>query len=645
MKRYLCVGLMLWLLSGTVFAQESGLPELEPLDASYEDNLPEPLTRLGYGYPGQIKWLPDGKTFAVGSSIGVWFYQADNLDAEPRLISTAPEEGYVFALNADGRLMATGHLTTRLWDVATGERLEVMETGEEVGTLAFSPDNRLLVVGMGWRSDGGMQLWDVTTGRFVKNMNTQYYFNNIAFTADSQHLISRNRISDCCEATVMWDIETGEPTTISENVFEFTLSPDGTQMMQQVDVNNVVITDLNSTIDPVTLQLPPSSTQVPQLFPFWTNDARLLIYRDSTLFWIERNRHEIMKTISLDLEGRLFEVSASADGKKIAIIDQWYKLHLVDTNTGNTVSYQVPVMKNTTALSPDGTRLAAMTVNDDIWIWDVLKNERLYTLNEDGVQFTSLTFADNDTLITIDTGNAVRVWNLTDQQQKTLFISPTYIRALYPGENDELLVISSTKVQLYHLDNGAVYPLCINPETDEPLMELNGYFDYGALDYHGQTLITLNSNLFSIWNREECADTFTQIPTNNKDSYYYDLHITGDAVYVGSWGAMVEAWSLPDFAQHWTVTPHNKMVTSLAVDDVENEWVVSASCARLVEGGYDWVCAGSELRFTRGVYSFPVIIPNTHTGRISEMQMNREHRYFVTASDDGTVVIWGNPAR
>lgn len=48
------------------------------------------LARLGRGTAHAVAWSPDGKTLAVGGSLGVWLYDMTHLDAQPRLLDGHP---------------------------------------------------------------------------------------------------------------------------------------------------------------------------------------------------------------------------------------------------------------------------------------------------------------------------------------------------------------------------------------------------------------------------------------------------------------------------------------------------------------------------------------------------------------------------
>lgn len=135
-----------------------------------------PIQRLGTGIPTSIAASPDGKTLAVGSSIGVWFLDATTL-APTGFWDTGVWVDSV-AYSVDGRYL---QVNERVYEVASGS---VGDAGEVIWV-----DHRC--------SFDEMQCIHLQIGHFmVKNMNTlvithlirQWYTLDVAWSLDGDKL-------------------------------------------------------------------------------------------------------------------------------------------------------------------------------------------------------------------------------------------------------------------------------------------------------------------------------------------------------------------------------------------------------------------------------------------------------------------------
>jgi WD40 repeat protein len=110
------------------------------------------------------------------------------------------------AFSPDGRLVlsASGY-SLRLWDVGTGQTLQVLERhGGPVNACAFSPDGHLVLSAS---DDQTLRLWDVASGQMVHELSGHTSpVSACAFSPDGRLVLSVDRH----EVAHLWDVRTGQ---------------------------------------------------------------------------------------------------------------------------------------------------------------------------------------------------------------------------------------------------------------------------------------------------------------------------------------------------------------------------------------------------------------------------------------------------
>ena len=149
----------------------------------------------------------------------------------PRKNFISPK-GHMFSMvfSPDGKTLAVGYIKgykgysdrVALWDVAARKRLVnvalPVSEGQEVSSMAFSPDGKILAVGtgvhlypgFGWKGSGGVVLWDVAARkRLVDNPLDlkKVQDTTVAFSPDGKTIaLGYTEIEDDSQGVVLWDV-------------------------------------------------------------------------------------------------------------------------------------------------------------------------------------------------------------------------------------------------------------------------------------------------------------------------------------------------------------------------------------------------------------------------------------------------------
>lgn len=191
-------------LSITIYAQDV------PITPDNAGDVVE-IESFGRGYVELVAYSPNGQTFAIVTPLGIWLYDVDALDVEPRFLKGHTNNILSIAYNPDGTQIISSGMdgTIRIWDVATGEQISLIDSQTYwVYRASFSPDNRQIVAG-GYSGFSEMlvEVWEIETGELIHTLyGHEEQITEVSYSADGEQITSVS--SD--GMVRIWDAVTGE---------------------------------------------------------------------------------------------------------------------------------------------------------------------------------------------------------------------------------------------------------------------------------------------------------------------------------------------------------------------------------------------------------------------------------------------------
>ena len=406
--------------------------------------LPEgAIARLGRGRVETLGLSPDGKYLAVGTWVGLWWYELATMKPVD-LWET--ERGMISALefSPNGALLATGNWDggVKVWDVQNHRCLAKMQrTGlfDRASELVFSPDGQRLASSGGkydaiyiWHPETGEQIAKFTVDEELQPRHRPTRI-PLAFSPDGKFLIGatpENTFS-------VWDIETGEriahltghsfslTALFLSSCRKFLASVDRDGNLRKWEINKLT----TNTSIPVVTSLPETINWVQYTF---SPDSVLLAAKVSgtviTVSDVENNR----KIATLVHKEVIQKVRFLQKGSQLVIVgtDTIQIWNIGDpTPQPPIVPCQISYPESLT-FSPDGQTIATVKAGGVVVCWNVDKKQLKHVTDWDKqTQIHSVHISSTGDMRALGKkGNTSTVWNLgTDQKIATLSESHDHI--------------------------------------------------------------------------------------------------------------------------------------------------------------------------------------------------------------------------
>lgn len=396
--------------------------------------------------------------------------------------------------------------TARLWDVASGQSLGILQGHSgNINSAVFSSDGRLVVTAS---DDYTVIVWNVTTKSIVTRLvghsgpvntatfgpndssilsasddNTAQLWNwkdvrQFKFSADPRSIV---RVAPARDSSVMsvsvdgnvrlWDlngiIKPGGTELDLQSILA-SRSADALRIIYDVAVNPrsdaIAISSVASTRPPSDIDHSAhiwnatthkfdrelSGHQEPVTKVSFSADGRYLATMSTkrVQLWLTQNYNQVKSYDPQSLKDSLISMAFTGDGKKFLAADDGGTLWTVDLNTGNAETTRLPTKILRAAFSSDGKNIAVSS-DSGVMIW-ALPTKQYTTVDGYAGPVSRLTFSpDGQLLITVSLDGFMRVWNTASGHALEEYRLDEPPRSIVVGEDNRTIVAGGTRGGIY----------------------------------------------------------------------------------------------------------------------------------------------------------------------------------------------------
>jgi WD40 repeat protein len=483
------------------------------------------------------------------------------------------------ALTHDGKcaVSASGDLTLKLWDLASGRELRTFfGHSDSVNAVAVSPDGQRAVSAS---SDQTLKIWDLSSGRELRTLTGHSdSVNAVAVSPDGQRAVSAS--SD--NTVKVWDLSNGRElrtlTRHTDQVYGLALTPNGQKVI---------------------------SASADKTLRVW----ELATGRELNIL---SGHAEAAVGVAVTRDGGR-AVSASADNTlKVWDLESGRELRTL-------IGHTDPVLK--VALTSDGQRAVSASADKTSKVWELDTGRELLNLFGHTSDVTAVAVTpDGQFAVTASEDSLLKVWELSSARSRLTL--PGHSRAVLAVAitPDEQMVVSASHdktLKLWDLSSG------------RELRTLTGHSDSVnavAVSPDGRQAISASADrTLKVWDSASGRELYT---LSGHSHWVNAVAVTPDGRWAVSASAdqTLKVWDLSSGCELRSLVGHSWDVNEVALTP-DGQRAVSASHDKTLKL---WDLArGRELHTLSG-----------HSGWVNVVAVTPDGQRAVSASSDKTLKVW-----
>lgn len=609
------------------------------------------LGQLGKGAIREAVYAPDGKIFAVASSLGIYFYDSASLGSLGAIETTDGVSHLAFS--RDGLIVASSLDNNNIlfWDVSNRVQVGRVLSGHSgsITSMEFSlSDGELLLASAS--EDNTVRIWRFRDGVLIQTIDHPDVVRSVTFSPDGRTLASASLDPDSedeNDRVWLWNVPAGDKV-VSERVAPIqafstfgssnvAFSPDGQILAAGSEDDAIRLWRLS---DGQFINTAEGGSADMAFSPDGKSLAAISFF-DSTvkLFDASDNRLKLVASLTEHTDAVL-NVTFSPDSKTLLSTSADNTVRLWDRSSGTLLQVlEDHVISPYIAISPDGKLIACGAEDGSIYLWRLSEGKIISTLKGHTASVRSLAFSSDGLFVASGSDDAtVRIWDVADGNLRYTFTGHTsnvFTVAFAPMQHWLISGSADGTIRIWNADDGSswgavvasqptytVYSVAFSPNIYPIVLGLGEPeigFTYEPLGFNGPYAIRFLTGQNSVPPGPFLGHT------NSVRAVAYSSD--GSVIASGSDDNTVRLW-LTDGTRLAVLSGHSDTVRNVGFSSDEAGIIASASYDGTIRL---WsVNSGSILKTLTG-----------HQAEIYSMAFSPGGKFIVSGSPDGTIRLWG----